>query len=174
MAIFIYIKTMTTKTILLFIAAVSTSLIGGVFYAFTCAVLPGLGRLSDQAYLSAMQAINRAIQNPLFFATFMGTLFLLPTATYLHYTQAGLSGRFFWLLAGTVLYAAGVFGITVFGNVPLNEWLDKIDLSAMDSGQMAEIRRRYEGPWNSLHTIRTFASAIVIALVTLACLSLND
>jgi uncharacterized membrane protein len=53
-----------------------------------------LGQLSDVSYLSAMQAINKAIINPVFFLSFMGTLFLLPVSTYMHYGSSSVSSRF--------------------------------------------------------------------------------
>ena len=41
------------------------------------------------------------------------------------------------------------------GNVPLNNTLDALDLSEMNSELIAQTRQQYEGPWNRLHTIRT-------------------
>jgi uncharacterized membrane protein len=160
---------MTGKTIVLLITAVSTSLIGGLFYAYACSVTLGLGRLSDAAYLSAMQSINRAILNPVFFASFMGTLLLLPVSTYMSYD--GTLSLGFWLLLGAaIIYAAGVFGVTMFGNVPMNELLDKLDLKSLSPAEIAEQRKRFEGPWNTLNNIRTVASFLAIVLVIWACL----
>ena len=88
---------MTTTNIILTIAATTTALIAGLLYAYSCSVNIGLGRLADAEYISAMQSINKAIQNPLFFISFMGTLLLLPLCTYLNYGQP-LSNRF-WLFA---------------------------------------------------------------------------
>ena len=57
---------MTTTNIILTIAATTTALIAGLLYAYSCSVNIGLGRLADAEYISAMQSINKAIQNPLF------------------------------------------------------------------------------------------------------------
>ncbi|MCJ1674730.1 MULTISPECIES: hypothetical protein [unclassified Rathayibacter] len=51
---------------LLLAALVTSGLAAGFFYAFACAVMPGLGRTDDRAFVSAMTAINAAVQNPLF------------------------------------------------------------------------------------------------------------
>ncbi|NIJ54404.1 anthrone oxygenase family protein [Dyadobacter arcticus] len=161
---------MVTKTIILLITAVSTSLIGGLLYAYSVSVSPGLGRLTDLAYLSAMQAINKAILNPLFFASFIGTAVLLPVSTYLHYNNSGPSPRFYFLLAASVIYLIGVLGVTIGGNVPLNEWLAKINLSSLDSAEAAKARLRFEGPWNRLHSIRTFSAFLAVVLTICACL----
>src|SRR5688572_10813811 len=110
---------MTFPTIVLIVTGTTTGLIAGLFYAYSCSINPGLGRLPDEAYLTAMQSINKAILNPVFFISFMGTLILLPLCTYLHYRQP-VSPKFILLLIATALYLVGVFGVTIFGNVPLN------------------------------------------------------
>ena len=54
----------------------------------------------------------------------------------------------------------GVFGITAFGNVPLNDTLDKFDILHAGKEAMAEMRRNFEDPWVKLHTIRTIAAVL--------------
>lgn len=73
---------MKMTTILLIITAILTALIAGLFYAYSCSVVLGLGKLSDTEYLKAMQNINREILNPLFFSSFMGTTVLLPVSVF--------------------------------------------------------------------------------------------
>ena len=148
--------------------AVVSGLIAGLFYSYSCSVNPGLGALSDSNYLSAMQSINRAILNPVFFCSFMGTLLLLPISTYQHY---GTGNRFYLLLAATLVYAVGTFGVTMFGNVPLNEALAKIDLTNASAQELAEYRSRFEIPWNRLNAIRTYASILAFVLTLIACLT---
>ncbi|MEZ0610062.1 DUF1772 domain-containing protein [Fibrella sp. WM1] len=159
---------LTLPNLVLSATAVCTALIAGLFYAYSCSVNPGLGRLTDAQYLAAMQSINRAILNPVFFVSFMGTLMLLPVSTWLHYTQP-LSNRFWLLLAATVLYATAVFGVTVMGNVPLNEALDTVNLPAASESELATARATFEQPWNRLHAVRTVAAVIALVLVVLAC-----
>jgi len=57
----------TIQNITLVITTTTTSLIAGLFYAYSCSVNPGLRRLADKEYLTAMQSINKAILNPVFF-----------------------------------------------------------------------------------------------------------
>ena len=160
---------MTTSDTILLLTATSTALIAGLFYGFSCAVNPGLGKLSDKGYLAAMQSINREIQNIAFLASFMGTLLLLPLSTWLLY-RAGAMHSFWSLLAATFIYAIGVFGLTMFGNVPLNQMLDKFNLAAASAEDMVRQRERFEQPWNRLHQIRTIAAIVSIIMVILACL----
>lgn len=161
---------MTTMQIILIITATTTALMAGLFYAYTCSVNLGLARLPDTGYIAAMQSINKAILNPLFFAGFLGTLLLLPLSTYLHYTQP-TSTRFILLLMASVAYAIGVFGVTILGNVPLNDTLAGFNLQSASEEAIAAQRASFEGRWNNLNTIRTISSTLSILLVIIACLS---
>ena len=160
---------MTVQTVVLGTTAVTTALIAGLLYAYSCSVNPGLNRLPDASYLAAMQAINRAIQNPVFFLSFLGTLVLLPLSTWLQYSQAG-STRFWLLLLASIVYGIGVFGVTAVGNVPLNETLNAVDLANGSSTELANLRSAFEQPWNRLHSLRTVASMATLVLVIAACL----
>jgi uncharacterized membrane protein len=150
-------------------AAVATALIGGLFYAYSCSVNPGLGRLGDREYIAAMQSINTAIINPLFMMSFMGTLFLLPLSTFLQYSNP-VTPRFWLLLLATLFYGIGVFGVTMFGNVPLNDTLAKVDLHSSAEELHAQ-RLLFEAPWNSLHRVRSLCSGLSIICVVLACMA---
>jgi len=166
----IYLITMHTFTnILLAITTFTTALMAGLFYAYSCSVNPGLGRLPDAMYLSAMQSINRAILNPVFFAGFMGALILLPVCTWLHYGTP-LSVRFWCLLAATVVYIIGVFGVTVAGNIPLNQALDAFKINPTDIETLARQRAAFEAKWNSFNTIRTVAAIVTVMLTIIACM----
>jgi uncharacterized membrane protein len=160
----------TLETISLVITATLTALIAGLFYAYSCSVVPGLGGLPDAQYLAAMQSINRAILNPVFFASFMGTLLCLPFCTYLCYKQ-GVSPRVVYLLCASLLYASGVFGVTMVGNVPLNEALDTFSIHAASANEIAQQRIVFEASWNRLNLVRTGASLLTLVLVVLACLA---
>jgi uncharacterized membrane protein len=164
---------MTFANITLLATAFTTALIAGLFYAYSCSVNPGLGKLSDANYLSAMQSINREILNPVFFMSFMGTLVLLPLSTWLQYNPS-TPIRCYLLLGATLVYGAGTFGVTIFGNVPLNNALDAYQIQSASSEVLNQQRALFEKPWNQLHTIRTIANAIALILVLLACIIKQD
>lgn len=161
------------KLFVLVLTGTSTALMAGLFYGWSCSVTVGLARLSDSEYISAMQSMNRAIQNPVFFTCFFGTALLLPLSAYL-YDEPPLSVRFWLLLAATVVYLSGVLGVTIFGNVPLNEALDAFQLQSASAQAMATQRAAFEVPWNHLNTFRTIAATLAIILVILACLHPTD
>lgn len=161
-------KKRNMSTIILVLATIATGLIAGLFYAYSVSVNGALGRLDDATYLKTMQSINLVILNPLFFASFIGTLLLLPAAAYCWYDGA-MRARFLLLLAATVVYGVGTFGVTVFGNVPLNEALAAFPLDGAANEAMHTAREKFEKPWNAYHTARTWASVAALALVVLAC-----
>lgn len=155
-------------TFVLIITATSTALIAGLFYSYACSVNPGLGKLDDREYIKAMNAINLAILNPLFFASFVGTLVLLPLSTYLNYNQAHHTS-FILLLIATLIYAIGVFGVTMFGNVPLNNALARVNINALPPEALAAHRLTFEKPWGLLHNVRTLANVASLVLVIISC-----
>lgn len=154
-------------TVLLIITAVLTALIAGLFYAYSCSVVLGLGKLSDAEYLKAMQNINREILNPVFFMSFMGTAILLPVSTFLF---RGEQPAFIFLLIATFVYLIGVFGVTIVGNVPMNNLLDQFDISTSTAEAVKQMRENFENRWNFLNNIRTVFSVISILLVVCACI----
>ncbi|MDR2234865.1 MAG: DUF1772 domain-containing protein [Chryseobacterium sp.] len=154
-------------TVFLIAATVLTALIAGLFYAYSCSVVLGLGKLSDAEYLKSMQNINREILNPVFFLSFMGTAILLPVTTFLF---RGQQPAFIFLLLASVAYLIGVFGVTVAGNVPLNNLLDQFDISGSSAEAIKKMRENFEGRWNFLNHIRAVFSVISIVLAVCACI----
>jgi uncharacterized membrane protein len=151
---------------ILIISIVLCGLTAGLLYGFSCAVNPGLSRLDDLVYLSAVQSINEKIQNPVFFISFMGSLVVLPVCAYLYY-QAGSDKWFFFAIAA-LLYVIGTFGVTVFGNIPLNKLLEGIQLNRLSIAELAIIRLKFQASWNNFHQIRTIAAFISFALLVYA------
>lgn len=159
--------------LLLLFTALTTALSAGVFFTWSCSVTPGLARLSDERYLVAFQEMNRAIQNPLFFACLFGAALLLPASTFLHY-RPGNMVCFWLLLSATLLYLIFVMGVTILGNVPLNESLDAFHITEASPADMAAKRAAFEVPWNRLNTIRTIAGALALLLALTACFARKE
>ena len=149
------------------LALLLSGLIAGLFYSYSCSVNPGLGRLVDEAYLRAMQSINTAIQKPLFFLSFMGALIILPIVAWMNYAQTGFSFSTGCLIAASLLYAIGVFGVTIAGNVPLNNILAAFNIDSASPASLHGLRQKFEGPWNGLHSIRTICAVLTFLLAAL-------
>lgn len=154
--------------IVLVATILATSLIAGLFYSYSCSVNPGLKSLSDIEYLRSMQSINRAILNPVFFASFMGALLLLPICTWLAYREVGFHTSFYLLLAALIIYAVGTFGVTIACNVPLNNALDRFNIDAASFSELQIQRTKFEMPWNRYHAIRTIANVLSLLLTIIA------
>jgi len=148
----------------------SSGLMAGLFYAYACSVNPGLGRLSDAGYLAAMQSINRAILNPVFLIVFMGAVLILPIGAYQVFGRPA-SLPFHLLLAASIVYIVGVFGVTMAANVPLNDRLDAFNLSTASPETLTHMRTEFEGPWNAWNLVRTIAAILAFLLAALAYLT---
>ena len=158
---------MKTQTIILVTSIFLTGLMAGIFFTWSNAVKPGIGKLNDIDYLSALQSMNRVILNSLFLIVFIGTIIsvaLVPVFHFHFYPK-----NIFWLLILIVIiYLVGVFSVTVFGNIPLNEILDKRNLSVMNPNDLSLLRDSIENRWNNFNLIRSISSALSFLLLIIS------
>lgn len=161
---------MNLKKTVMTVATTTTGLSAGLLFGYQVSVIPAFKTLSDAEYIAAMQAINVAIQNSVFGATFLGPALFLPVAAYMH-RSTPTSLRFKLLVAAALLYIVGTLGITFGANIPLNDTLAAFSLHSSTPQQAAIARSAFQGPWNNWHLIRTFASLGSLVLVIVACLS---
>lgn len=158
---------MAFYNILQIIVVLLTGLAAGLFYSYACSVTGGLGKLSDREYLMAFQSINNVILNAWFFTSFMGSLVVLPAVTWFSY-NADINFSFWLFLLATVIYVVGVFGVTIFGNVPLNNMLESTDLNTASLQELFSLRERFEASWNKLTLIRTIAAVVSFIMAVIA------
>ncbi len=158
---------MELKEALLGGSIVATGLMAGLWYAWTVSVIPGTRRVPDTTYIVTMQNINKAIINPAFIIPFMGIPLLLAGAAIVQF-RAGDSRRGWLLASATATYIVGVLGVTIGGNVPLNDALEAFDLADSNEQAIADRRRSYETPWNRWHYLRTAANIGSFTLVSAA------
>ena len=160
---------MDTKTLLLGTSIVATGLMSGLWYGWTVSVIPGTRRVGDENYVETMQQINRAIINPAFVIPFIGIPVVIGAAAVLQFRSG--DARRGWLLAGAAgAYVIGVLGVTIGGNVPLNDALDAFDLEGSDEEAIGERRDSYETPWNRWHYVRTLGNLVSFGLASAAAL----
>tara|TARA_R110002073_G_scaffold128999_3_gene275119 strand:- start:81854 stop:82354 length:501 start_codon:yes stop_codon:yes gene_type:complete len=146
---------------------VLTGLSAGLCFTWSNAITSGIGRLTDLGFLQSFQQMNRTIINPTFIIVFFGP-FLLGLINLYLFRNTPVS--FFWLFTSAIaIYFFGVVLVTIFGNVPLNELLDKTDLSSASLEELRELRDRFEVKWNQLHLIRTVTS-IASFILLIICL----
>ena len=162
---------MTLQTIILIAATLSTGMMSGIFFTWTNAVKPGIGKLDDFGYLSALKSMNRVILNTQFRALFIAAVILIPIAAALSYSAA--PDYLFWLLvAAAIIYELGTFAVTFLGSIPLNRMVENADLSQLSIEGARNLRARVEGRWNRLNRIRTVTSLLAFVVLAYAVLML--
>lgn len=157
---------LTTSNLSLFAATLLIGLTAGLCFTWGNAVTPGIGQLDDLGYLQSFQKMNRSIENPLFFVVFIGSFFVGLATLFFNKTVS--PEHFRLLLVAIGIYFLGVILVTVMGNVPLNQLLDKTDLSTSTTEELKELRERFEIPWNRFHLIRVLASMVSFAMLIIA------
>ena len=158
----------TFENIIMIALILLTGLSAGLCFTWSNTVTPGIGRLDDLGYLQSFQQMNRTILNPMFFVVFFGPFFL--NLVNIYFFRSSPSSFFWILILAGVIYVFGVLVITVFGNVPLNEMLDKTDLDIASIAELRQLREKFEVKWYRLHSIRTFTSIISFLLLIIGLL----
>lgn len=153
------------KTTVLFTTVLLNALSTGFFFAWSVSVILGTKKVGDFTYLESMQNINREILNPAFFIVFFGSLIALAITTYLQFNNKIV---FLLMLASTIIYLMGTFGVTAFGNVPLNNELEALNITKLNLTELKDFRTYYESAWNHLHSIRTIASMVSFILLLIS------
>lgn len=144
-------------------AALGSGLIAGVFFGFSSFVMKALGKIPVEQGIAAMQSINIVVINPLFLGVFIGTaLVCLPLGLAAVTRWSAPSG---WLIAGALLYVIGCFGVTIRGNVPLNDALAAVDPT---SATGAALWRDYLVQWTMWNHVRTVTSLAAAAAFIVA------
>jgi uncharacterized membrane protein len=146
------------------LAALGAGLVAGIFFAFSAFIMAALGRLPADGGISAMQSINVAVLNPLFFLAFFGTAMLalvLAVAALIDWSYAGAS----YLLAGGLLYLVGTIFVTIAFNVPLN---NRLAAAKPGTAEGAKLWAHYLSSWTTWNHVRTAAALAAAASFILA------
>ncbi len=153
--------------IVTFVAALGCGLLAGVWFAFSGFVMAALGRLPAPDGIAAMQSINRlAVTPPLMIAMFGTALVCLGLMVWalLSLDETGAP----WVLAGAAVYLVSTIGVTMAGNVPLNNALDAADpQSAAGAERWSDYLRRWTA-WNHVRLVGSLAAAALLVLALIA------
>jgi len=150
--------------VLIIAAAIGCGLVAGIFFAFSSFVMAALGRLPADHGMAAMNAINVTVINPGFMLAFFGTAALCIAATACVALRWSATAGVLVLLASAI-YLVACIGVTMLGNVPLNN-----SLAAASPGtpEATSLWTRYLTEWTRWNTVRTLASAVSAVLFTAA------
>ncbi|MFB7123390.1 MULTISPECIES: DUF1772 domain-containing protein [Streptomycetaceae] len=146
-------------------ATVTCGLTAGLFYGFSCSVMPALARAEDRTFIEVMQRINKAILNGWFVLGFVGALLATAAAVALHLPSDGhdvLPAT----IAALVLYIA-MIGVTRSVNIPLNDELEAAG-SPQRIADPAAVRSRFEARWVRFNVLRTLLSTGALACLAWA------
>lgn len=139
--------------IALWAAALLAGGMAGLYYAFSAFIMRSLAALPAPAGADAMRSINHWILRssflPLFFGSSVLSLILAVIGIFNLSAAWGAPAAF-----GGVVYAAGMFGVTVVVNVPLNDRLAAVDLTSPEAARLWAL---YLSRWTRWNTVRAAA-----------------
>lgn len=153
-----------TIAVLLHLTIIAYALVSGVFLAFSDFIMRSLAITGG---VDAMQTINREVFRWAFMALFIGLAPVsLGIAAY-GGIVVGQGAGLLIMLAG-LIYVIGCFGVTVAFNVPMNEALARMDVTADTTrAYWSDI---YLPRWTFWNTVRTIASSLSAALLLVGVL----
>ncbi len=152
---------------MLILLIVLTGLMAGIYFAFSVFIMQSLNTLSSLQAAQAMNAINDVIVNTLFLPLFFGST--LWYAGLMVWTFSDWQGdRSLMVLAAATLYIVGMFAVTAFGNVPLN---NRLKAQAKHDAALQSYWGEYQEAWTRLNHLRTVSCMAACALLTLALIS---
>lgn len=155
----------------LVLAAFLCSLVAGFLFAFAVAVMPGLRRLDNGAFIRAFQVIDRIIQNnqPLFVLVWVGSVLAVIVAAVMGvWALTGVDRLVIVIVA--LGYLCGVQVPTMLANIPLNNELQRLDVATMTETMRQRAREAFEPRWNRWNVIRTVCASLVSVLLLLLLL----
>ena len=144
--------------------ALWSAVIGGVFSAFSEFIMSALLRAEPAGGIEAMQQINRTVIKTQFVAGILLIPVLsIPLAIYSSGNVEGAARTA--LILAPIVYVPSVFLMTIFGNVPMNNKLERLDPAA--SG--AEAYWLYYGRvWTRLNHVRSIGSIATAVIYVVA------
>ncbi|WP_337659968.1 anthrone oxygenase family protein [Anderseniella sp. Alg231-50] len=151
------------------VAVIASGLIAGVFLAFSDFLMKSLAAASPAGGIEAMQLINRKVYGSVFL--FLLVAMLAVSAALAFYASMYMTGpASAWIISASVLYAVGMFIVTVVFNVPMNRRLDAMN---HESTETASYWTVYASSWTLWNHVRTVASAASAACFLIGCLALG-
>lgn len=144
-------------TLLCAASVIAYAVAGGVLLAFSDFLMRSFDRISDRGGIEAMQIINVEILRSVFMLLSGGVAIVSTVIVIAAALIADGAPRLLLILAGC-LYLLGAVGLTVIGNVPLNNRLAALDPKSADARGFW--KQTYMTRWVNLNSLRTAACMI--------------
>lgn len=140
-------------------AALLSGMVAGVFLAFSDFVMRSLRAATPLAGIEAMQEINRKVFSSIFLVWLLG---LAPVSALLAgYAWFRIDGPAAdWFIAGGAIYVIGTFLVTMLGNVPMNNRLDRMAPAGAETVGYWETYATFWTLWNHVRTVASGLAAL--------------
>lgn len=143
---------------------VMTGLMAGIYFSFSVFIMKSLSELPALQAAQAMNKINDVIINTVFLPVFFGST--LWYAGLIVWSLANWqSGRSILVIIAALIYIIGMFFVTAFGNVPLN---NKLNETAGTDSILVSFWHEYLHKWTQLNHLRMMSCIASCAVLTLA------
>ena len=149
-------------------AALGAAVFGGVLFAFSTFVMPGLDAAPPSAAVATMQQINRAAPRSLLAVDMVATVVLCVVVAVLALLglRSGGGAGHVLLLIGALLYVVS-FAITAIYHIPHNDAFDSV---AAGGPHAAQAWHDFARPWELWNHVRAAAAlagaaSMVVGLV---------
>lgn len=143
---------------------VMTGLMAGLYFAFSVVIMKSLAELSAPDGAKAMNKINDVILNTVFMPLFVGTTLWFAGLIVWSFAD-WQEGRSMLEVGAAVIYIVGMFLVTAFGNVPLN---NKLKQSEENEQLLIPVWEEYLHTWTKLNHLRTVSCIASCAMLIAA------
>lgn len=140
---------------------VMTGIMAGVYFAFSVFVMKSFAQLPAFQAAQAMNKINDVIVNTLFLPIFFGSTLCYIGIIILQFFD-WQSGHSEIMIAAAIIYIIGMFLVTAFGNVPLN---NRLKASETNDQDLTLLWPPYLYKWTRLNHLRTISCLISLTLL---------
>jgi uncharacterized membrane protein len=150
------------------LATVLCSLVVGFLFAFGTVVMPGIKKLEDGTFIQTFQVIDGVIQKgqPVFGFVWVGSVLSLVAAAVMGMWKLGGLDRPL-MIAAALVYLLGVQVPTITINIPLNNQLQRLDVSTLNEAARKRAREDFETRWNRWNVFRAVCASVVSVLLVL-------
>lgn len=141
-----------------------TGLMGGIYLAFSAVIIKSLNDLPGLQAAQAMNSINDVIVNTVFMPIFFGTTLWYAGLIVWSFAdwQEGTSTL---IVCASAIYIVGMFFVTAFGNVPMN---NQLKILSNKENLLVAYWSQYQRSWTQLNHIRSISCLISCTLLICA------
>ena len=127
----------------------SCALVAGLVLGFAIVVMPGIAKLSDQAFLQAFKRMDGIIQDgqPVFMVVWVGSIVSVVSMLVLGTLQFHGGPLYLMWFAGG-LYLCAVQPRRFDSTFP-EQRLQALEIESLSDPELAEARKQFEAPWNA-------------------------